>query len=155
FVRIPFFASLSQGLNYAAPVNRPSRGIVVIANSAGTATQLATGDTDSDGNFALSVPQNTPIDLVAVARLSRDAAVPLPRWNFAAVDADVNTTPYSFTDGAFNSSTGVTHDMSIPSGINSAGTVTGTRASAPFAVLDTLYTALQTVVGVAPATNFP
>ena len=155
YVRIPFFASVGQGLNYAAPVNRPSRGIVVNANSAGTATQLATGDTDSDGNFTLSVPQNTPIDLVAVARMSRDASMPLPRWSFSAVDADVNTTPYSFTDGAFNSSTGVTHDMNIPSGINSAGTVTGTRASAPFAVLDTLYTVLQTVVNVAPTTDFP
>jgi hypothetical protein len=155
FVRIPFSASLNVGLNYAAPVSRPARGIVMVANSAGTTTQLATGETDADGNFALSVPQNTPIDLRAVARMTRDAGVPLPRWNFSVVDADVNTTPYFFTDGAFNSSTGVTHDMSIPSGFNSAGTVTGTRASAPFAVLDTVYTAVQTIVGVAPTTNFP
>ncbi len=155
FVRIPFSTSLSAGLNYAAPVNKPARGIAVVANSAGTTTQLASGATDSDGNFALSLPQNTPIDLVAIARMSRDSSVPLPRWNFSAADADVSNTPYSFTDGAFNSSTGVTHDMNIPSGINSAGTVTGTRASAPFAVLDTVYTAAQTILGVAPTTNFP
>jgi len=155
YVRIPFFASQSQGLNYAAPATRPSRGIVVTANSAGTATVLATGETDSDGNYALSVPQNTPIDLIAVSRMSRDASVPLPRWNFTVVNADVNTTPYSFTDGAFNSSTGATHNMSIPSGFDAAGTVTGTRASAPFAVLDTVYTTVQTIAGVAPTTNFP
>jgi hypothetical protein len=155
YVRIPFSASLNQGLNYAAPVNRPARGIVVVANSAGTSTQLASGETDSDGYFALSVAQNTPIDLRAVARLSRDASVPLPRWNFSVVDADANTTPYNYTDGAFNTSTGVTHDVTIPSGFNSAGTVTGTRASAPFAVLDTVYTAMQTIIGVAPTTNFP
>ena len=155
FVRIPFLATLNLGLNYAAPITRPARGIVVAANSSGTATQLATGETDSDGNYALSVPQNTPIDLLAVARMSRDAGVPLPRWNFSAVDADTNTTPYSFTDGAFISSTGTTHDMNIPSGFDTAGTVIGTRASAPFAVLDTVYTAVQTIVGVAPTTNFP
>jgi hypothetical protein len=154
FVRIPFQASLNLGLDYTKPTNRPARGIVVVANSAGSATQLATGDTDSDGNYALSVPQNTPIDLVAVARMLRDGSMPLPRWNFSAVDADANTTPYSFTDGAFNSSSGTTHDMNVPSGFNSAGTVTGTRASAPFAVLDTVYTAVQTIVGVAPTTNF-
>ena len=154
FVRIPFQVSLNQGLNYAAPVNRPARGIVVVANSAGTATPLATSDTDSDGNYALSVPQNSPLDLVAVSRMSRDGSVPLPRWNFTATDLTNTTTPYSYTDGAFNASTGATHDMNIPSGFNSAGTVTGTRASAPFAVLDTVYTALQTVVGVAPTTNF-
>jgi hypothetical protein len=155
FVRIPFQASLNLGLNYAAPVNRPARGIVVAANSAGTATQLATGDTDSDGNYTLSVPQNSPIDLVAISRMSRDGSVPLPRWNFTATDLTNTTAPYSYTDGAFNASTGVTHDMNIPSGLNSAGTVTGTRASAPFAVLDTVYTAVQTIDGVAPTTNFP
>jgi hypothetical protein len=155
FVRIPFQASLNLGLNYAAPVNRPARGIIVVANSAGTATQLATSDTDSDGNYTLSVPQNSPLDLVAISRMSRDGSVPLPRWNFTSTDLTNTTTPYSYTDGAFNASTGVTHDMNIPSGFNSAGTVTGTRASAPFAVLDTVYTAVQTIVGVAPTTNFP
>jgi hypothetical protein len=154
FVRIPFSTSLNVGLDYTKPVNRPARGVIVLVNSAGTTTQLAAGETDSDGNFALSVPQNTPIDLRAVASMQRDASVPLPRWNFSVVDADLNTTPYFFTDGAFNSST-VTHDMSIPSGFNSGGTVTGTRASAPFAVLDTVYTAIQTIVGAAPDTNFP
>jgi hypothetical protein len=157
FVRIPFQQSLNLGLDYAAPVNRPARGIVVVANSAGTTTQLATGDTDSNGNYALSVPQNTPIDLVAVARMSRDGSVPLPRWNFSVADADANTTPYSFTDGGFNSSTGTTHDMNVPSGLDSVGApIAGTaRASAPFAALDTIYTAVQTIVGVAPETNFP
>jgi hypothetical protein len=155
YVRIPFSATTSQGLNYAAPVNRPARGIVVTASNAGTATQIAAGETDSDGNFAIPVPQNTSIDLRAVARLMRDNTVPLPRWNITAADADVTTGAYTFTDGAFNSSTGVSHDMSIPSGFNAAGVVIGTRASAPFAALDTVYSGIQTVLGVAPVTNFP
>lgn len=155
FVRIPFLQATNLGLDYAHPVNRPARGIVVRANNAGTATQLATGDTDSDGNFALSVPQNTSIDLVAVARMQRDGSVPLPRWNFSVADADANTTPYSFTDGSFSSGTGVTHDVNVPSGLDTSGASTGTRASAPFAVLDTLYSGIQTIAGVAPTTNFP
>jgi hypothetical protein len=155
FVRIPFLQPTNQGLDFAHPVDRPARGISVVARAAGTATQLAAGDTDSDGNYALSVPQDTSIDLVAVARMLRDTVVPLPRWNFTVIDADVNTTPYTFIDGAVDSGTGVTHDIHVPSGLNTTGAPTGTRASAPFAVLDTLYTALQTVVGVAPTTTFP
>jgi hypothetical protein len=40
-------------------------------------------------------------------------------------------------------------------GINAAGAATGTRASAPFAILDTVYQGIQTVIGVASTTNFP
>jgi hypothetical protein len=155
FVRIPFLQATNLGLDYAHPVSRPARGIVVRANNAGTSTQLATGETDSDGNYALSVPQNTSMDLVAVARMSRDGSVPLPRWNFSVANADATTTPYSFTDGSFNSATGVTHDINVPSGLDTSGASTGTRASAPFAVLDTVYAGIQTIVGVAPTTDFP
>jgi hypothetical protein len=155
FVRIPFLQATNLGLDYAHPVSRPARGIVVRANNAGTSTQLATGETDSDGNYALSVPQNTSMVLVAVARMSRDGSVPLPRWNFSVANADATTTPYSFTDGSFNSATGVTHDINVPSGLDTSGASTGTRASAPFAVLDTVYAGIQTIVGVAPTTDFP
>jgi hypothetical protein len=155
FVRIPFAANTSVGLNYAAPVNRPARGIVVRATNAGTQTQLAIADTDSDGNYALSVPQNTSIDVYAVARMTRDNSVPLPRWSYQVADFDASATAYAFTDAAFNSAAGVAHNLSIPSGFNTSGGVNGTRASAPFAILDTVYTATQAVLGVAPVTNFP
>jgi K319-like protein len=155
FVRIPFATNTNVGLNYASPVNRPARGVVVRATNAGMQTQLAIGETDSDGNYALSVPQNTSIDVYAVARMSRDNTVPLPRWSYQVSDVDALAAPYTFTDVAFNSAAGVAHNLSIPSGYNSSGSVTGTRASAPFAILDTLYTATQAVLGVAPATNFP
>lgn len=155
FVRIPFAANTNVGLNYAAPVNRPARGVVVRATNAGTQTQLAIGETDSDGNYALSVPQNTSVDVYAVARMSRDNTVPLPRWSYQVSDVDALAPPYTFTDAAFNSAAGVAHNLLIPSGYNSIGAVTGTRASAPFAILDTLYTATQAVLGVSPVTNFP
>jgi hypothetical protein len=45
--------------------------------------------------------------------------------------------------------------VAIPAGINAAGVATGTRASGPFAVLDTIYQGIQTVLAVAPNTNFP
>lgn len=157
FVRVPFSTPAQQnnGLNFNGQVNRPARGIVVRATNAGTQTQLAIGETDSDGNYALVVPQNTNVDVYAVARMLRDGSVPLPRWSFQVLDADASAPAYTFTDNSFSSGAGVAHDLSIPSGYNTTGNVIGVRASAPFAVLDTLYTATQTILGVAPVANFP
>ena len=64
--------------------------------------------------------------------------------------------PYTYTDGStFNSNAGTARNIDIPSGINTRAAVTGTRASAPFAMLDTVYQGVQLVLGVAPTTNFP
>jgi hypothetical protein len=154
FARVPVTGA---GLNYAAEVQQPARGVLVRALNAGTQTLLTTATTDSNGNYTLNVTSNTNINVVVVAQMLRDNSVPLPRWNFRAMDNDAAApTPYTFTDGvAFNSSAGTAHDVAIPSGFNTAGTVTGTRASAPFAILDTVYQGVQTVLGVAPSTSFP
>ena len=155
FMRIP--VQSSGGLNYASQVLRPARGIQVRAMASGTQNVLATATTNDAGDYSMSVAANTNVTLVVVAHLLRDAGQPLPRWNFAAQDADAaNPTPYTYTDGsAFNSNVGTGRNVDIPSGISATGTVTGTRASAPFAVLDTVYQSMQLVLSVAPTTNFP
>jgi hypothetical protein len=72
------------------------------------------------------------------------------------VQDGINGTPYTYTEAAsFNSGSGTTHDVAIPTGINLDGIATGQRASGPFAILDTIYRGMQTVLGAAPATNFP
>jgi len=155
FTRIPTSAN---GLNYATPQLQVARGVLVRAVDPGNpATVLATTSTDDSGNYSLDVTPNTDIQIVAVAQMLRDASQPLPRWNFRAQDNDAaNPAPYTYTDGqTFNSSGSAAHNIDIPSGFNTAGTVTGTRASAPFAVLDTVYQGMQLVLGAAPTTNFP
>jgi hypothetical protein len=155
FTRIPFSANLNLGLNYAASVQRPARGVVVRAVNAGTSTVLATGSTDDTGNYTLAVPNNTSINIVVVAQMLRDSSQPLPRWNFTASDG-VGSATYSYADGAaFNSTTTPTHDVVIPSGFSSTGVATGTRASGPFAILDTVYQARALILTVAPTTTFP
>lgn len=157
FKRVLFATNLNVGLDYANQVDRPARGIDVSATNTGTSTSLATTQTDSDGNYALQVPANTMIDVYATARMRRDNTAPLPRWNFVAapVTGNVQGTVYTYTDTPFSSATGTTHDVSVPSGLSSTGTATGTRRSAPFAVLDTVYSGMQTILSVAPTTNFP
>lgn len=163
YQRVPFGVPTNQGLDYAAQTMQPARGIVVRALEGASDTILATATTNESGVYSLSVAANTSIRVQAVAQMAREAPLALPRWNFRVMDFLDNLgnekpdpVPYVFTDAAaFNSSTAGAHDLAIPSGFNAIGTVTGTRASAPFAILDTVYRARQTVLSVAPNTEFP
>ncbi len=154
FTRIPVTAT---GLNYAAPVLQPARGVLVRAVDAGSSATLATSSTDPNGDFSLAVAANTSIRIVVVSQMLRDNSQPLPRWNFRSLDADATSpAPYTYTDGvSFNSNAGTGRNVDIPSGFDATGNVTGTRASAPFAILDSVYQAMQLVLGVASTTNFP
>ncbi|HUG72366.1 MAG TPA: hypothetical protein VMK82_02970, partial [Steroidobacteraceae bacterium] len=155
FARVPFLNSGTFGLNYAAPVLQPSRGVIVRALNATTQAELATGVTSATGAYSLSVTGNTSITIQVVARMQRDAGLPLPRWDVRAQDGLAAPLPYAYTTAAFNSSLG-TQNVDIPLGIAADGTPTGSpRASGPFAVLDTIYTAIQAILAVEPAINFP
>ncbi len=163
YQRVQFNTTLNLGLNYANQTMHPARVVVVRAIDGTTDNVLATGTTNENGVYALSVPANSSIRIQAVAQMLRDASSPLPRWDFTVMDVKddndvprLNPEPYVFTDVTpFNSNTAGAHDLAIPSGFNASGTVTGTRASAPFAILDTVYQSVQTVLSVAPNTNFP
>ena len=151
----PQFLNVSPfGLDYANVVYRPLRGVIARALDASTQAVLASGATDANGSYSFVLPGNTQISVQLVARLQRDNAQPLPRWDVRVQDGVPGTAPYTFTSVAFNSSQG-TQDVDIPIGINSSGAGTGPRASGPFAVLDTIYSAIQTILTVAPAANFP
>ena len=162
FTRIPV---TSAGLNYAAGTLQPARGVLVLAVVPGTQAVSATdpgvlgsATTGTNGTFGIEVAGNTSYSLVAVARMLRDSSQPLPHWDVSVVDGDVdNSIPYTFTDGAtYNTSTATAVNYDIPSGHNVlTGAVTGTRASAPFAILDTIYQGLQFILAAAPSTEFP
>jgi hypothetical protein len=156
FARIPFASTASNGLDYANPVQQPSRGVTVRAVAPGTTTPaLATTTTNATGDYTLSVASNTNIQILVVAEMVRTGAA--PTWNVRVGDGGSVATPaYAYTDGVtFNSSAGTPRDVAIPAGISSSGTATGTRASGPFAALDTIYQGIQTIVAVEPAANFP
>jgi hypothetical protein len=152
FVRIP--TTETTGLNYAAPQNRPARGVLVRAVNTNNQAVLATGTTVNDGSYVLNVAKTTPIRIEVVSQMTKTGA--LPNWNFRVQNGVPGDAPYVYTDNVtFDSSAAGAHDVNIPSGFNTTGTVTGTRASAPFAVLDTIYQGVQTILGAAPTTNFP
>ena len=152
FANVPISAS---GLNYGAPAFQPARGVVVEIRDADTQDVLATGSTDANGAYSLSVAANTSVTVRAVAQMLRGAGEALPRWDVQVRDG-VGGDVYAHESATFSSgAAGVTQNVDIPLGISASGTLTGTRASGPFAILNTIYTAMQTIRSVAPTTEFP
>ncbi|MEO6185171.1 MAG: PKD domain-containing protein [Steroidobacteraceae bacterium] len=155
YARVPFRSTSPFGLDYASTVLQPARGVLVRAIDATTQAVLATDTTTATGSYSMVVPGNTTLTIQVVARMQRVSA-PGPQWDVRVQDGITSTaTPYSYTTAAFSSSATPVQQIDIPTGIGSNGTATGARASGPFAILDTLYTAISAVVTVAPAVDFP
>jgi hypothetical protein len=147
--------SFPNGLNYAAPGLRPARGVIVRARDSGTQAVLATTVTDASGNYSLTVASDINVIVQVVAQMQRGSSQPLPRWDIRVQDGTTGNSPYTHNSAVFNSSTGA-QNIDIPTGVSPAGTATGVRSSGPFAILDTLYTAIQKITTtVAPTANFP
>jgi hypothetical protein len=150
----PLFATNSPfGLIYASPSLMPSRGVIVRAMNGGT--EISRTTSEDDGDYSLTVPGGTNITIQVMARLLRDNTQPLPRWDVRVQNGTTGNNPYTYSTAAFSSGAGVTQNVDIPMNINAAGTATGTRASGPFAALDTIYEGIQLVLTGAPTANFP
>lgn len=153
FDRIPFDATLNQGLNPAGTVESPARGVTVQAIAASGATVLATATTDSNGNYSLSVAPNTNLFIRARAEMIKTGSA--PTWNFS-VRNNTNSDALYAVDGAAASSGGAnsTRDLNAPSGFGTTS-YTGQRAAAPFAILDTVFKAKELLLTAAPTAAFP
>lgn len=155
FDRIQFDTVLGNGLNPASVVQAPARQVTVQAiGPAGTS--LASGVTDTSGNYSLSVPSNTTVFIRARAEMIKNDAP--PTWNFSvrnnAGGAGTNDPIYTL-DGN-NSSSGTansTRNLNAPSGFV-GNNYADDRAAAPFAVLDTVFRAKELVLTAVPNTAF-
>jgi hypothetical protein len=152
FDRIPFRTTAGAGLNPDAPVESPARQVVV--EVLGTSnTVLASTVTNATGDYSLTVPVQTTVFVRAKAQmLKTDAA---PTWNFA-VRNNANADALYVLDGSnFNSGTAnSTHNLRATTGWGGSS-YTGTRAAAPFAILDTVYQAKELVLSASASTVFP
>jgi hypothetical protein len=156
FSRIPFKTALGSGLDYAAMRQDPARGITVEIVNVATGQVIASGSTDADGDYALPAPASTMVSVRAWAEMIRPAPLPPPNWAFAVGSPDVPDLLYSYALADIDSGpTGILHNLDIPSGWSTDGSLIGTRHAAPFAILDTLYRIQSMVLDVAPTGNFP
>ncbi|CAN5913349.1 hypothetical protein BH11PSE13_BH11PSE13_10000 [soil metagenome] len=138
-------------LAYAATVQKPVRGATVQLVSA-TQDVLATTTTDESGNYSASVAQGSTFFVrVRAALLSIGAS----SWDVTVRDNTQGEGVYALDSGSLVAvGSTIQKDVNAPSGWN--GTSYGAlRAAAPFAILDTIYTAQQKVLSVAPASAFP
>lgn len=156
YARVPHSLTPGGGLDYQNTRQEPARGITVEVIDAATQAVRATTSTDPNGAWSASVPGSTDLIVRARAELLRPAGGPLPHWHVTVGDTETGVASYTFDSSSFNSGSGAVQDVAIPSGWDPAARVPiGTRASAPFAILDSIYRALEFVTSSGPDLDFP
>jgi hypothetical protein len=152
FDRVPFKTPPATGLNPTAPVESPARQVVVEAIDAGNATTLASTTTDTNGDYALTVPANRSMFIRARAEMLKSDAA--PTWDFSVRNNTNGDALYVLDGSAFDSGAGnSTRNLKAAIGWN--GTAYTNRAAAPFAILDTIYQAKELVLDGDPAAELP
>lgn len=152
FDRVPFKATAESGLDLSNPVQSPARHVVVEAIDAGSRQVLASTTTDSSGDYRLNVPANRSIFIRAKAQMLKSGSA--PTWNFRVLNNTNGDALYALDSAAFDSgASGATRNLHAATGWGGSS-YTGTRAAAPFAILDTVYQAKQLVLSAAPNATF-
>jgi hypothetical protein len=157
---LPPPAANCNGLNFDAIALMPIRQATIQAIDAGTDAVLGTDLTDDNGDYALTVNADTSVFLRVRAELKKTGS---PSWDVdvrdnvtdAATPVALEQRPLYVLDGSpFNSGTAdQTRDLTATTGWGGSG-YTGTRAAAPFAVLDAVYDGMRLVLTADPQVNF-
>jgi len=152
FERVPFLPAPQEegGLNYPGTFEAPAREVEVELLQASNQAVLATVTTDTNGNYALAAPLSTDVIVraKALSRVAATAARPAA-WDLRVLNNTNGNALYVLDSSVFNTGAAdVTRNLRATTGWGGgfSGTYTGVRAAAPFAVLDTLYAAVQFVI---------
>lgn len=147
------FNTAGTALDFNKKIISPAKGIVVEAiNTAGIT--IANGTTNEKGEYSLEVNQNTDVKIRVSAKMIMTGNA---NWNVQVSD-NTNLIAkkhplYISESSLFFTSQDATKDFDLPAGSN--GLENGVSSSAPFAILDAVYDAIQTVVAIDPNTTFP
>jgi hypothetical protein len=144
----------ANALDYANIATLPVRGATVqvrrgaAANTSAAGALLGSSMTDGNGNYSINV---TPYEQVKVCVRAESIQVGAQNWNVQVVDNTASSAVYVMETAAFCTAVAATpnKDLTAATGWGGAG-YTGVRASAPFAILDSVYTAIQRIVAVQP-----
>lgn len=151
-----------NGLNFGNIQFRPVRQVTIQLLDAAGATVLDSTVTDDTGAYALNAASSTNVMLRVRAELKRAGA---PSWdvevrNNVVDPGDPNPPPlsqrplYVLDSSVFSSgATDQTRDLTATTGWGGSS-YTGTRAAAPFAIIDAIYNAVSLVVSENPVANF-
>ena len=152
--RVPHNAGTS-GLDYASITPSPIRGAVVEVICGADGLVYDSGVTGVDGSYDLAA-SNAVNNYVRVKAQLLDVAAP-GTWNFKVVDNTSGGALYVMDTTLFNSAGNVTgNDFTADSGWVVLDTAyTNPRVAAPFAILDSVYTAFNEVLTVDSNAVFP
>ncbi len=144
YERVPFSSTLSAGLDYSNIQTLPVRGADIQALGAADCV-IASGVTSTTGTYSLAVSPNTDVKIRVKARTANTGP---PTWDFEVRD-NTNSNGLYVLDGSSvdSGSSNSTRNLTATSGWGGTS-YTSTRAAGPLAILDSVYDALQTVVGV-------
>lgn len=137
------------GLDYANTRKDPVRGATVEAVDA-TDAILATSRTDDTlGTYALTVPVNTNVKIRVKAETVLTGA-PAPAYSVKIVDNTNGNAEYALAGTLADSGTqNSTRNLNAPSGWGGSSYISP-RSSGPFAILDSIFSATQTVLAADP-----
>jgi hypothetical protein len=150
FDRVPTDPA-TGGLDYGAMRAAPARGVIVEAVDP-QGRVLAETATDDGGRYALQVAAGRTLRIRVQARMRR---LGTPSWDFEVVDNTSEDLRYALESEPIDlGPSGQTVNLRADSGWDGAS-YAGPRAAAPFAILDTVRTAVERVLDADPTTDFP
>lgn len=145
------FNTATNGLNYNAITQTPARGITMEALSASSAI-IATTVTDGAGDYAFTFAPNTAVRIRAKAEMVQSTGA---QWNVKVVDNTSSDALYTIVGGLSDIGTlDQTRNLNAGSGWGGSS-YTGTRAAAPFAILNPIYDALKKFEAIDSTVIFP
>jgi len=143
YERVPFSATEGSGLDYNNIQTMPVRGAVIQALQ-GSCVQ-SSSETSSTGTYTLAVNPNTDVKIRVQAKLYSDATA---KYDFEVRDNTSSNGLYTL-DGTSSDTGSADSIRNLTATTGWGGTsYTGSRASAPFAILDSVYESVMKVVNV-------
>lgn len=149
YERVPFSAVLNNGLDYNNIQTLPIRAVDIQALGVADCV-MASSVTDNAGAYTLNVEQNSAVKIRVKARTASTAGA---IWDFEVRDNTRSNGLYVLDGSSVNSgASNSIRNLTAESGWTGAS-YGGVRAAAPFAILDSVYDSLQTVVAADAAVN--
>ncbi len=149
-VTYDFVPHTTNGLNYAATVARPARGVLVELLDESNQV-LATTATNHEGKYSLDATRDKLVKIRVKAQLLNQS----PGWNFKVTDNTQGNTLYAMGGSliAATEATGI-RDLHASSGWGGSS-YTGPRVAAPFAILDSIYIGVERIQSTGQQGSYP
>jgi hypothetical protein len=148
----PSYAA-NNTLNFSSLQRLPVRGATVEVLNASTQAILAsTTSSESDGRYSASVPAGGNVIVRVKAQVQRTGA---GGYDFEVRNNTASNSLYTLDSAAVSAANNVTVNLNAGTGFTVGSGYTGTRAAAPFAILDMFWQAKLLLQGTEPGLTLP